>query len=261
MLKGSIMKNINIVKGLFLMVMLATANVYAVIIEGSFSGKVRSFTNGAPEIDIAGYWDNVSEGSLASGSFWYDTDKAPQNTSDFTTSSFYQSYTDNWMGSNFSIDGKTYDISALPIINNHVLPNEGVWLFNFEPAIDDSAQERFYLFDNITTGELGGFASIGLMVELSSFEKPLLNGLGITQEFDWCDVGDTTYFGQAYFSFGTVTSQERKEATTWIDLSEFHLNIRDKVNAPEPAPLLLLLLGVFMLFIKHKINFVKRAKI
>ena len=52
----------------------------AVIIKGHFNGNIRSFTNGTEDGPFAGYWENVSVGSVVSGSFWYDTDKAPVNS-------------------------------------------------------------------------------------------------------------------------------------------------------------------------------------
>ena len=57
--KGSAMKNLLLLKTLLLTAALTLPNACAVIIEGSFNGTVRSFTNGAAEIDIAGYWDKT----------------------------------------------------------------------------------------------------------------------------------------------------------------------------------------------------------
>jgi len=245
------MKKMYLLKMLMLTTAFAVTNAHAVIIEGSFNGTVKSFTNGAEDVNLAGYWDNVSEGSVASGSFWYDTDKTPGNTSDFTTSSFYQSYTDTWMGSQFNIDGKTFSISELPLLNGNAFQSEGVWLFNFEPDVDQSTQERFYLFDNITSNDYPDVASIGLMVSITSFEKPLLNGLGIEQEFDWYDVHDPTFVGEAHISIATVVGDTRKEGTAWIDINEFHLKVKNKVDVPEPSPLILLLLGVCALVVRR----------
>ncbi len=247
------MKSIFNLKMLLLCVTLIATHAHAIIIEGSFSGAVRSFSNGVEEIEVTGYWDNVTEGSAVSGSFWYDTDKAPGNTSDFSTSGWYQSYTDEWMTSNFSIDGKTYNISGLSLLDRYNIKSEGVWLFNFEPAIDDSTRERFYLFDNISTGDfLGGYKAIGLMVEVSSEIKPLLNGLGVIQEFDWYDIGDPTTYAQAYIDVGAITNDERKASNAWVDISEFHLRIKNTTNVPEPSSLFLLCFGFVALTVKHK---------
>ena len=246
------MKKLHLFALLLVTTALAATNAHAVIIEGSFNGTVKSFTNGAEDVNIDGYWDNVSEGSFASGSFWYDTEKAPQNSSDFTTSSFYQSYTDNWMGSQFSIDGKTFNISDLPLLGGYVLPSEGVWLFDFQPDVDDSTQERFNLFDNISTGDYaGGNASIGFGVDISSYEKPLINGLGIQQEFDWYNTGDPTFYGEAYVSVATVVGDIRKEGSAFINIDEFHLKIKNEANVPEPSPIVLLLLGMFAVATKR----------
>jgi len=251
--KGLTMKKLFIIKSLLLATILITTDAYALLIEGSFYGKVRTFSNGAEDINLTGYWDNVTEGSEVSGSFWYDTDKAPENTSEFQTSSFYQTYSDEWMGSNFSIDGKTYYISDLSLLDGYNIKSEGVWLQNFEPAIDDSTKEMFYLFDNISTGgAAGGYKAIGLMVEVSSEINPLLNGLGIIQEFDWYDSGNPTAYAQAYIDVGAITSNERKASNAWVDISEFHLSVKNNTTVPEPSSLILLLLCGLALIIKRK---------
>lgn len=247
------MKKLFIIKSLLLASTLITTNAYAVLIEGHFSGTVRTFENGAEDAGIEGYWDNVTEGSAASGSFWYDTDKAPANAPEFTTSSFYQSYTDEWMGSNFTIDGKTYHISDLSLLDGYTIKSEGIWLQNFEPAVDNSTQEMFYLFDNISTGDYpNGYKAIGLMVQISSEIKPLLNGLGITQEFDWYNLGDPTTYAQAYIDVGAITNEERRASNAWIDINEFHLSVKNKTSVPEPSSLALLFLSIFSLLIKHR---------
>lgn len=245
------MKKIFLVNILLLIVSLMATNTYALILEGSFRGTVRTFTNGAEDINLTGYWDNVTQGSEASGSFWFDTDKAPQNTSEFTTSGWYQTYTDEWMGSSFHIDGKTYNVSDLPLMDNYGILSEGVWLHNFEQEIDNSTREMFYLFDNISTGDNRGHRSIGLMVEIASEEKSLLDGLGIIQQFDWYNLGDATSYGQAHISLGAVTTDERRTSDAWIDISEFHLRVKNPVDLPEPDTLLLLLMGALALAIKY----------
>lgn len=235
------------------MLLAVTMHAHAVIIEGNFNGVVRTFTNGVEDINVAGYWNNVAEGSPVSGSFWYDTDKAPQNSSDFTTSSMYQSYTDEWMKSEFTIDGTSYPISNFIPLDGYTIKSEGVWLFNFEPAVDNSTRERFYLFDNISSGgSAGGYKAIGLMVEISSELQPLLNGLGVLQTFDWFDLGDPTSYGQAYVQIGAITDNERRDATAWVDISEFHLRIKNIANVPEPSSLLLFGVAVLALATRRK---------
>lgn len=246
------MKNVNLISSLALAVALSAPNALAVIIEGSFKGTVRAFVNGNEAVGYSGYWDNVSEGSAASGSFWYDTAKAPKPYSnDFPTESQYISDTDTWMGSSFYIDGKSYDISALPILDRYVFPHEAIRVVNYQPEVDGSTLELFSMDDALSTDTVDGvfvYRGIGLSIQIFSEEKPLLNGLGIEQEFDWYDKGDPTSYGEAYFSL--MDTGERKDSAAWIDISEFHLKVREKTTVTESSSLVLLLLGVLASFMK-----------
>ncbi len=245
------MKKFLLLKCSLLATALLATNVYAVLIEGSFQGTVRTFNNGIEDIGITGYWDSVAEGSRVSGSFWYDSDKAPGNTSDFSTSALYQSYTDEWAGSSFTIDGKTYYISNLPLLDRYNIKSEGVWLHNFEPAVDSSTKEMFNFFDNISTGSSdAGYRAIGLTVEINSWEKPLLSGLGIVQEFDWYDLGDSTSYAQAYISIGEIAKEGVKDSNAWVDINEFHLRIKSTTTVPEPTSIFLWCLAAFALLAK-----------
>lgn len=246
------MKNVNLTSSLALAVALSAPNAFAVIIEGSFKGTVRDFVNGTDGTGYSGYWDNVSKGNAVSGSFWYDIAKAPeQHRSDFPTESQYASYTDSWMGSSFNIDGKSYNISALPILDRYAFPEESIRIVNHQPDVDGSTLELFSMHDVSNTDTVEGafiFRWIQLSIDIYSQEKPLLNGLGIEQEFDWYDIGDPASYGEAYFAL--FDTGERKDSAAWIDINEFHLKVREKTTVTESSSLVLLLLGVLASFMK-----------
>lgn len=234
---------INIIfKSLLLTLTLISTHSQAVIIEGNFTGTVRSFENGTEDGTFTGYWDNVSIGSVVSGSFWYDTDKAPANTSTADYYAEYRSYTDEWMSSNFTVDGKTYFISDHVPLNRYVMESEGFNLFDLETTTDYpyAARDIFYLWDNISSGgNDGSYKAVGLMVEISREDKTLLDGLGIVQEFDWYDLDDPTTYAQAYISLGDSTTSEMRNSNAWVDISEIHVKIKNATPVPEPSTLLL----------------------
>ncbi|MEN0036769.1 MAG: PEP-CTERM sorting domain-containing protein [Cellvibrio sp.] len=228
----------------------------AVIIEGHFTGNIRSFENGTEDGTFAGYWENVSVGSVVTGSFWYDTSKAPANTSLNDYYAEYRSYTDEWMGSNFSVDGKTYYISDHVPLDRYVIKSEGLNLFDLEttPDYPYPARDIFYLFDNISSGgNGGGYKAVGLMVEVSNEDKTLLDGLGIIQEFDWYDIGDPTSYAQAYIDIGSSTSDEMRISNAWVDISEIHVRIKDTTSVAEPSTIYLLILAGLALTARRRL--------
>lgn len=251
------MKTNIVFKSFGLVLALTAMQANAVIIEGHFTGNVRSFENGTEDGTFAGYWENVSIGSVVSGSFWYDTSKAPADSSKSYHYAEYSSYTDEWMGSNFSVDGKTYHISDHVPLDGYVIKSEGLNLFDPEttPDYPYPARDTFYLFDNISSGgHQGGYKAIGLMVEVSREDKTLLDGLGIIQEFDWYDVGDPTSYAQAYISIGDSTPNEMRSSDAWIDISEIHVRIKNTTSVPEPSSFILFILTSSLLLARRQLK-------
>ncbi|HTF97065.1 MAG TPA: PEP-CTERM sorting domain-containing protein [Cellvibrio sp.] len=243
-------------KSFLLAFTLMSAQAHAVLIEGYFTGSVRSFENGTADGLFAGYWENVSVGSVVSGSFWYDTSKSPADTATDSHYTQYHSYTDEWMGSNFTIDGKTYFISDHVPLDRYVIETEGINLFDLETtnSYPYPSRELFYLYDNISSGgHNGGYKAIGLMVEVSKEDKTLLDGLGIIQEFDWYDVDDPTSYAHAYIDIGVTTADEMRVSNAWVDISELHVRIKNSTRVPEPPALLLFSFAVLGLLAKRKL--------
>ena len=249
---------INIIfKSLLLTLIVISLHSQAVIIEGNFTGTVRSFQNGTEDGTFTGYWDNVSVGSIVSGSFWYDTDKAPTDSAIGDHYSEYRSYTDEWMGSNFTIDDKTYFISDHVPLDGYVMESEGFNLFDLEttPEYPHPATEIFYLWDNITSGgNAGGYKAVGLMVEVSKENKTLLDGLGIIQEFNWYDMNDPTTYAQAHFYLADSSADEMRESNAWIDISEIRVHRKNAIPVPEPSTLFLFMSIGLALIIRRGMN-------
>lgn len=233
---------------------LYAVQTHAVIIEGNFTGSVLAFENGTEDGMFTGYWDNVSAGSTVSGSFWYDTDKAPADRSTSPEYADYHSYTDEWMGSSFTIDNKTYHISDHIPLHRYVIESEGLNLFDIQKTAEYPGRERFYLYDNISSGgHGGGYKAVGLMVEVSKEDKTLLNGLDVIQEFDWYDIGDPTSYAQAYINIGDSTPNQMRASNAWVNISEIHVRIKNSVLVPEPSSLLLFVCLGLTLIVRRKL--------
>lgn len=250
------MKLKTFVNSFLLSVSLLAMHSQAVLIEGYFTGSVQSFENGTEDGIFEGYWENVTLGSPVTGSFWYDTDKAPGNSAVGPHYTEYLSYTDEWMGSSFTIDGKTYAVSDHVPLGHSGIELEGFYLFDLltTPDYPYPAKEIFYLFDNITSYDgLGGNSSIGFAVEVSKEGKGLLNGMGVIQEFDWYNLGDPTTSAWAYVSLGYSTAAEKLYSVAWIDIDEIHVKIKKPTEVPEPTSLWLLLGVGSLLLLRRKL--------
>lgn len=268
------MKNFIIVKSLLVCVALALVGTttYAVINEGSFSSVARTYESGAQEDDgaekikLAGYWDDIIEGSPMSGSFLSDAgiesvnaSVAPINKSAITISGLQQlptddqPYTEGLIESHLTTDGETNhvadlsQVAELPQVDGAATTSEGIWLSNFQSEIDSSAAEVFYLFGNTPTGNSKASRAAGMPIHGSSGVTPLLDGLNLAQTLDWYDVGEPESAEQV-LELGAVTDEERGAVSAWVDVSEFTIDIKD---VPGPSPLALLSLGVFALLLKR----------
>ncbi len=230
---------------------------YAVVIEGTFGGRVSEAQDGndfdSSYVDI---WNGNIVGKSITGSFWYDTNLAPGNTANPNTpnEAIYFSRT-NWLGVSFNIDGKTFDISndnsaALPpsyivdvvTINNHV------------PASNGDSQENFMVSDSVERGLEGGNYEVREgMVAFSDGILDVLNGTGLVQEFDWNNHDEWPFAGSGYFNFTSSINGQLAFANASINISEVHAQIRNQVVVPEPSTLILMGIGLLGLIWRRKL--------
>lgn len=237
-------------KTILILTILFATNTYAVIIEGNFQGTVRFYDDEYEESAWSGYWDEDIAGTTATGSFWYDTDKAPDNISTRQTSSQYRSNTNEWMDFSFTIGGKTFNISDLDASRGNGLLLELITLQDFIPAIDGSSLERFYLSKYMSFYSGSIQQSLHGSIEIYEYNEGLLDGLGLAQEFDWSYTGGPSY-GRANFSMLDYVDSNGKSALGWIEINEIHVKKKSPIDVPEPSPLIMLLIGFACLLIKR----------
>ncbi len=246
------MKNTFFARLLLIVLTFVASNAFAVIIEGNFLGKVKRFHNASDDPSIPVYWHDVAIGSEVSGSFWYDTEKAPTDPG-LDGDAWYNSYTDEWMGSSFSIDGKTYVTSDLPLIDDTGSFYENINISNLRPETHGLFREMFYLSDLVATGNYEtNFRAIGLIVSVLSEKNPLINSLGLVQEFDWYYTGDRTYTAQANVSVEAIVDGKSVIASAEVDLYDFHIGVKVPGSVPEPSSILLSFFGLLALAIKYR---------
>jgi len=234
-----------------------TSSTYAVIIEGNFWGVANSIF--PIEDSPLDNFEVVADGTKVSGFFWYDTDKAKQYQSDPPgNDNYFYSSTDEWMGSGFSVNGKTYTLSdGVPDLPDVWSRWESIYLVSLNPPIDGSTREWFYLADVFFEPDTD-IASL-MSIQLRSEEAPLLNGLDMIQEFDWYDLGDPLSQGFADLTSSTIVDGVLTGASVSIDIKEFHIGIQKPVDVPEPSSIVLLAFGLAIICARRSSGKVKFA--
>lgn len=239
----------------------ASTICHAVIIEGTFNGKVTEAQDGndsdSSYVDV---WNGDIQGKTISGSFWYDTSLAPGNTANPNTpnEAIYFKRSD-WLGITFNIDGKTFDVShdnpaSLP--PSYVV--DVVTIDNHVPAENGDSQENFMVSDSVERGVEGeNFETREGMVAFSDSILSVLDGIGLEQEFDWNNHDEWPFAGTGYFSFFSQVNGQLAFANASMNLSDIHAKVRNQTVVPEPSSLILFGLGLLVLLARTKYLFRK----
>lgn len=229
----------------FISVLSATAS--AVIIEGKFTGTIAWTTDceilppGTPGT-CSLLWENDPAGSIASGSFWYDTDLAPPDTSPMETYGLYFTYTNAWVNMSMDIGGKHFDFSDSSTVNDEMWDVEHISVVdNYKPEPDGSELQSLTISDKTSSGHFDGdFITKGMTLYLTTWEQPILSGTSLIQEYAWQENGNLLQ-GFVSFHYQSLLGDDLKYADAWINLTDFTMNIR---SVPEPSSFVLFALMV-----------------
>ncbi len=242
------MKYAYLFKSLVIIFTLFAASTHAVIIEGNFRGIAKTIV-GAEDSPTDDF-EVVAEGTEVSGFFWYDTEKSKPYQGYSGNQHYIYSPTDDWMGTGFSANGKTYVLSngerSYPELGEI---NESLNLISHDPAIEGISWEEFALGDLFFEPGPPGVGAI-MSIFLRSQEAPLLNGLDMVQEFDWY-VGDPLSDGFGSIVSSTYVDGVLTGAATDFVMTEFHIGVQKPVDVPEPSPFILLALGILIIAVKR----------
>ena len=229
----------------FVLISLPGANANAVIIEGKFTGIVdwatdctnlRPGTTGTCSL----LWEENPGGSIASGSFWYDTDIAPPDASPLDFYGGYFTYTNEWVNMSIDIGGKHFDISDASTINDEMWEVENISVVEHnKPDPDGFEMQSLTISDKTSSGHYhGNFITKSLTLYLTTWEKPIVQGTSLIQEYTWQENGNLLQGGVS-FDYESMMDGDIKYASSWINLTDFTMNIR---HVPEPSSLVLLTL-------------------
>lgn len=233
----------------FTLISLFATNSYAVIIEGKFTGTVNwasDCVNLRPDQkgECSLLWNENPQGSVASGSFWYDTDIAPPDTVNIDEFGQYFTYTNEWVNMFIDIGGKHFDISDSPTINDEMWDVEHISIVDRYREPDGLELQSITIADKTSSGiSTGNFVTKRLSLNLTTWEKPIVSGTSLIQEYSWQENGDLLQ-GFAYFDYESFSDGQIKYVNTSIKVTDFSINVR-RASVPEPSSLLLFTLIAF----------------
>jgi hypothetical protein len=246
-------------KILFSLLMALPLSAQAIIIDGTFKGKIfhTNEYGGNNNPDYVNFSNSSLIGSDFSGSFWYDIDLAPTNWG--TTGQSRSSEYTNWFELTFYVDGKTLSadnppngLTVFATSELHIIAEPTAYT-----GLRNYAEEHFGLSE-LTAANGGSFIhhqSTGISFLDSII--PSLSGNGLIQNFTWYDAGGGNSWedipGLAHYAFrdDDLDNNTLRYASFSGRISEITVKPR-QIVVTEPSDLLLLGLGVFTILIRRR---------
>jgi len=247
--------------GILAIAILFSTQTNAVIIEGAFTGNVVYANDclddtASPVANCTPIWNDNPGGTVATGSFWYDTELAPPDTSPAESIGNYFTYSNTWLHAMLNIGGITFDISDSSIPSTQPPGDvEYILMFdNFETALDGTEKQSILMADKTTSiNEDGDYTTQSLNISLETWEQRILNGVSLIQENKWVDNGNLLQ-GASRFSFKSLNDQQLQVASAYISYIDFSMKIKNDASVPEPSSLPLLCFALLALIVKRKLK-------
>lgn len=236
-----------------LMLLMASIHTQAMIIDGTFTGKVTHVTDlGASDTEYTQYWQDDVVNTAISGSFWYNTDLAPGNSSATPNQAVHTSAGDflsPWLGINISIGGKVVDISnSIPAGLDIVKPEKTVVFEDYQRPVNRDDSDYFAIADvSNASNSAGDYDYKWVTLTVREPILNMVNGTSLEQEFRWVNINDRDFISLGYFNVKGLAGTEKFDAYASLKLSSLSLSIRNEATVPEPSPIMLLVVGLFAL--------------
>jgi hypothetical protein len=198
--------------------MLGSVSAHATIMDGSFSGTISSGTDnsgvfGAPNTDLTN--------ATVTGQFTFDTTKLTPDVG-------YGGDADDNNATSNALGALTVTLT----INNHsfTFTDATYGIINYESAVSDV---------NYSTANTVSGANDFFGIEIQDFSDPFISGTDLTQSFSYTANDLTTFLNDGSF---TINDLDGAQATG--DITVNNITVQQAQQAPEPASLSLMALGL-----------------
>ncbi|MDO8345402.1 MAG: hypothetical protein Q7T48_19530 [Cellvibrio sp.] len=227
-------------------------SAFAIIIEGTFSGRLGSFINDNMDVTAdAKFWhNNENEYQPFTGTFWYDTELAgpPINKERINSSLVQYIQEGDWLHTTVvGANGESLEVnsrgSSRSFSSN---PIDGVSIEQYDNGL--ISYGRLTMFYDDFKGNSHRAGSLLIVAD-----TPVINGLNLTQSFQIAsdlDANDQPIGSLGSIGFGTrgVKNGIHYEGQFWGSLTQFEIHPRASAVVSEPSSLFLFLGPLMLLF-------------
>jgi hypothetical protein len=229
----------------------------AVIIDGKFTGTVQYQDDMSTWNQTYNpYWKSNIVGTAIFGTFWYDTELAPANSSNLINQSIHETVGNSaqeWLGIKIFIAGTLVDVShSFPLDLDILHREEAVVIEDFTRPVNWDDTDYFAIaYVSSASNSAGDYDYKWVTLRIEEPEIDFVNGVGLQQEFNWVNTGDRERVSLGLFNVKGSRNGEMFDASASLKLSTLNTSIRKSVPVPEPLPLGLLGLGLFVLVLRR----------
>lgn len=222
--------------------MMGSIAAQAGMVTGTFSGVILASEDYDYESYSADVWDGDVTGQTFTGKVWWSTDfpAAPNPMGEPS----YWSNTNQWVGLEFTIAGKTFSTSVNDYPNFQLdgdQTSESVYIQNPDPL--NGTTNLYVADDNYYVGSDGDYftkrANIGVVDQGTN-----LKGTSLEQAFSYVASGES--YSYAYLFLDGSVGGVVTDAMAYMRIDEFHvgpLSASASASVPEPSSLVLAGLG------------------
>ena len=228
----------------------------AVIIDGKFTGVVLNLEDMSRwNSEYSPYWKSSAAGEEVFGTFWYDTDFAPKNSSYIVNQSVHATVGNvakEWIGVQIFIGGKMVDIShSIPPELDILHREESIAIEDFARPANWTDKDYFGIADvSSASNSRGEFDYKWLTLRIEESDINIVNGTSLEQEISWVNVGDRDRVSLGLFNVKGYMDGRLFDASASLKLSSLSTSIRGHVPLFESSSIILFGIGIVVLTLR-----------
>lgn len=228
-------------------------SAFALIIEGTFSGKTGYFINENMDVTPdANFWhENENENQPFTGTFWYDTELGGPGISPWQPDLVMYIQELDWVHTTLvGANGASVEITSrggLPSFSQH--PTDSIYIERHDDG--NTAYDRLSMsysdYAPSTQPRITGPHRDGALLIASN--TPILDGFDLVQNFEFSsELNGNNPIGSVYHKTKGALGGINYEGEFWGQINKFEIHVREPVSVPEPSSLLLFLGSLVFLF-------------
>lgn len=241
---------------------------HAVIVEGTYNATVFLAWDHSDSSSFQAnkVWSSTITGSKMTGTFSFDTELMPGNTTwEEDVGERFHSNTNNWLQMTTYVDGKVYESSKIPdgysLTSATELVSLEVVSANDYGTGTRLGPENFGLLDSTRSQNGDALQNFWTAISFMDPRMPVRDSQGQFQSFIWVDdsnsvltdpelmPGYASFTTHSYLPDGTLDY-----AIARAQINDITVTVHNKVSVPEPSSVLLLFIALLGLVCRYRFH-------